>query len=659
MPAFSRSFSSRFFAAVGTAALAVALVVAATGGFRFRLGPLRVSAHGVGDALLVAAAAWVIVRLHGRDETASIVAIVARPARRLLSAVTRLPSSITRHAAAVAVVLAAGTAGAGVAYGIFTANATDPSGYVSQAALLTAGRASLTEPLARDASWPNAHATLSPLGYRPARERDAFVPIYPPGLPGVMAAARAVGGEEAGYLAVALLAAVLVLATYALGRRLHSPLAGVVAAALVATSPVVLFHSTHPMSDVPAAAWWTLATAAVLSPRRGSALGGGLAAGLAILTRPNLAPLAAVIAALVLAWPRGSRSSRAAMPPETDRTATRPAGWGVTTWNTVAANARRCATFVATVAGMVGVLLAWQWRTYGSALESSYGNIEGFFAVANIAPNVSGYAGKIARGELPALCLAAGLAAVLAALAFRDRAAAVSGGLPPSVSGSLAASAPSARVRRLIPPALVAAAFAGAVLALYLPYGVYVDWPFLRFLLPAFPAVFALTGALAAEVAAARPALGVPAVIVAVLVAGVYNVEAAEREQVFRLHAYESRYRTAGRYIGASAPSNTVLLTMQHSGSVRYYTGLPIVRWDLLDVDLEVVLAELRARGRRGLLLLEEWEEPLLRARFPRSPLSRLDWPPRADFGTAVRVRLYDPDDQARPGAVYATDRLP
>src|SRR6185503_18061167 len=84
---------------------------------------------------------------------------------------------------------------------------------------------------------------------------------------------------------------------YLIGARLAGPLIGAAAAILVATSPPILFQLIRPMTDVPVAAWWTLAWAAVLRPSRRAAFAAGLAASFAILTRPNLAPLAAVFVA--------------------------------------------------------------------------------------------------------------------------------------------------------------------------------------------------------------------------------------------------------------------------------------------------------------------------------------------------------------------------
>jgi hypothetical protein len=151
------------------------------------------------------------------------------------------------------------------------------------------------------------------------------------------------------------------------------------------------------------------------------------------------------------------------------------------------------------------------------------------------------------------------------------------------------------------------------------------------------------------------------------------NVMIARREGVFDLRVYEARYRTAGRYLGAVLPRDAVVVTSQESASAHYYTRLPVLRWDLLPGDLDDAIKTLRGLGRRPILLVEDWEEPILRARFPASSLAALDWRSRALFGTTTRVRYLDPADREesapfpRPDSGQAhegtrplpTDRLP
>jgi hypothetical protein len=185
------------------------------------------------------------------------------------------------------------------------------------------------------------------------------------------------------------------------------------------------------------------------------------------------------------------------------------------------------------------------------------------------------------------------------------------------------------------------------VLACYLPYGVFTEWSYLRFLLPAFPLIFIAIGVVAVQAATRlpEPARGL-ALIAALTVVCSVNVVNASREQAFNMRRFEARYRTAGRYLDAALPRNAAIITVQQSASARHYTGLPVVRWDQLPVDLDAAVAALRTLGRHPILLVEDWEEAVLAAKFPRSQFARLDWPPRADFGEFTRVRLYDPADR-------------
>jgi hypothetical protein len=241
---------TRLLLAVATIALVVLVIVTITGGFLVQLGPLRISAHNWRGPLLIAIAAAAAAARHGRSA--------------LAEAAGAGWSFIHEHAAASVVVLAAATAGVGIGYGTYSASSSDASGYVSEAALIASARLSSDEPLARTVAWRNATWTFSPLGYRPGTAPGELVPTYPAGLPLVMTPLRLLGGELAGYVAVPLLGAIAVLATYYIGARLHSRYAGLAAAVLLASSPILLFHIVQPMSDVAATAWWALAMAFAL-----------------------------------------------------------------------------------------------------------------------------------------------------------------------------------------------------------------------------------------------------------------------------------------------------------------------------------------------------------------------------------------------------------
>ena len=612
------SFTSRFLAAAGTGALLVFTIIVFTGGFVLEAGPLRFSARRWPAPLLIALAAWLGAALHGRARLADAA-----------SAVTRF---LDRHATALSALLAAALAAAGIAHGTFAASSADASGYVSQAYLLASGRLLRDEPLARQVGWRDPEWTLSPLGYRPGAHGGEIAPTYPPGLPLVMASARAIASHDGPFVVGPLLGAVAVFCTYVLGALLHSRLAGLIAAALLATSPIVLFQIVQPMGDVPVMAWWALALTFALLPVPAAPLAAGATAGLAILTRPNLVPLLALVAIALTVRP-------------TDRP-----------------HRSRWLSFVAGVTPALGALALVHWRLYGSPLLSGYGQVDDLFSVDAILPNVLGYTNRIVQGELPALLLA-GCSAVIVVFRLKPEA---TGTQPVPLAFRLKPEAMGKQPARLAfwqePEATVfvlCAISAALVLACYLPYGVFTEWSYLRFLLPAFPLTFIVVGVVAAQAAARLPEPVRGLILVAALtVICSINVLHASREQAFNMRRYEARYRTAGRYLEAALPRNAAIITAQQSGSARHYTGLPVVRWDLLPVDLDEAVAALRNLGRHPVLLVEDWEEDALAAKFPRSRLARLDWTPRADFGEVTRVRLYDPSDRDLPTRT-PIDRIP
>jgi hypothetical protein len=197
------------------------------------------------------------------------------------------------------------------------------------------------------------------------------------------------------------------------------------------------------------------------------------------------------------------------------------------------------------------------------------------------------------------------------------------------------------------------------VLACYLAYGVFSDWAYLRFLLPIWPAAFAAAGAVIGNASLRlSPAIRTQVLLVVLTLVAARNVVTAAHEGSFTVWADASRYGTAGRYLDAVLPHNAVIVASQHSGSASYYTGRPVVRWDSLHVEFDEALDDLVRLGRRPVIVVEDWEEPLLRQKFPASTSARLDWPARADFGRTTRVRLFDPADRERPTG-HRPDRLP
>lgn len=584
-------------ATAGTVAFLLLIVILVTGGISFDAGPLHVSARNWSAALI----AFLIL-------SAAALAVARGDGRQLFA---RLHAGLVARSTSVAVLIAASAAGVGIAFGTYAASASDASGYINQASSIARGSLVLDEPLARSLDWPDATTTFAPLGYRAGDAGGELVPTYPTGLPLVLAGAQRLAGDTGMFLVVPLFGAAAVFATYRLGVRWHSREAGLAAAVMLATSPIFLFQLVQPMSDVPVTCWWALAYLFASGVTTRAWVAAGVAAGLAVMTRPNLAPLAVVVALLpgfVMPAPEPSSSRNGALP--------------------------RFVRFYS--AGFLLPLIALlliQWRLYGSPFSSGYGSLGELFGAAAVGPNLAAYTSRIVRGELPSLCLA-GFGAIVVALT-RAR---------PDAAPKYGAVAPAA---------WAAIAVAVTVVACYLPYAVFSEWFYLRFLLPAFPPLFVIAGSLAAGASRRLPSSAGLLVLLATLtLAASFNIQVADREQAFRMRDYEARYRLAGRYLDAALPPNVVLLAVQESGSARYYTRLPVLRWDLLSGDLDSALADLTARGRRPILLIEDPEAEALRARFPGSNAARLQWAPRATIaGATTTVRVFDPADRSQSGS--------
>jgi hypothetical protein len=520
----------------------------------------------------------------------------------------RAPASLaaTRTATWVAAAAALAAAAVGLAWGTHVAGGSDSYCYLSQAELLASGRVVQEQPLAPIAPWENGAEAFMPAGHVPASApAGAAAPMCPPGYPMLMAMARLIAGRPAMFAVVPVLGAIAVWGTFLLGRRIAGPAAGALAALLLAASPPFLYQIVQPMSDVPAAAAWALAALAVTDARFASSARSawlaGVASGAALIIRPNLVPVAAVTAFAVFVQ--------------------RPLH--------VRRLARTWAMFGAGLLPFVAAILLLQKAMYGGALQSGYGALGDLFSVDHVRQNMRRYPLWLVQTETPiVLCAIAAPWLVLSPVAARQ--------------------------------CVWLMAFAGTVLACYLPYVVFDAWWYLRFVLPAYPAILALT---AAAIVGALRYLPGPAGVLGLSAAALVSivlVRGAIDRHAFGLRDFELRFRLAGEYVESQLPANAAVVTAQESGSVRFYSGRLTLAWrELPEGRLERALNFLRTQGYRPYLLLERWEQADFVAKFgSSSPLGTLAWPAVADINHEVRI--YDPDDYARyrAGVRIATDRL-
>jgi hypothetical protein len=509
------------------------------------------------------------------------------------------------HRAAVIVIAAAsmGIVGVGIVFGSRTAAASDSSGYVSQSALWAERDLKIDQQFAAALPWPNAPDSLTPLGYRTGAG-GAMVPTYAPGVPLLMAAGRSIGACGP-YLVGPICGALMVIFTFCLGRPIFGTAAAVAAATLVACSPVVLFMSLIPMADVPAGAFWVGALSLAIGGSTPRTLAAGALTAVAILIRPNLVPLA------VFPWLM---------------TVVRAPTWQE--------RAKRTALFAAaSLPGALGV--AWVNHTlYGSPLESGYGDLGPGFRVAYLAANMRRYPAWWLESQGP-------FAFVFpAALWFWRR-------------GS-----PMAR------EFFVLVGFALGLALLYFFYLPFDDWWFLRFLVPAVPVVFLLCTGAVARAAGTSATVRAAALAAFTVIIASHALRFIDTRDLLGIGRGEQRYTEPALHISATTPPDAVIVAMQHSGSLRYYTGRLIVRWDALDPAwLDRAVAFLRGRGIETYLVVEKWEEERVRSRFAgQQTLADLDRGPRATArGGDIRIYSLQPPTGTAPQAPVeipvATDR--
>jgi hypothetical protein len=572
----------RFLFTAMLLSLGWALLIGTTGGFTWEIAGLRLSSR---DPV--------------RPLVAGIVAALmfwyAAPAT-VARAIDRLERAIARRAALLACAAAVATVIAGVQRGTYAAGGADSYGYVSESDLWLAGHLKVNQSAYQRLGPPFDTWTLSPLGYRPGLDPWTVVPTYSPGLPLLMAAARVGGGPAARFWVVPVLGGLTVLLTFLLGRLLVDDLAGAGGALLVAASPVFVMYLLSPMSDVPAAAAWTLALVFALGK---CPIAAGLATSLAIVIRPNLVPLAVAVGFIASRAPAADVGARA-----------------------VAVRAARFAA--AALPGAIGIA-ALNSYLYGGPLESGYGSLGGLYSWRYIPTNVTHYGRWLLDTETPLV-----FAAILP-LAFGRFTAPRTPGHDRAVRAGLA---------------LFFLLLAGS----YVVYWPFEAWWYLRFLLPGLPLALAMAAGWLRTIMRVAAGSGRGRTLAWTAIVGIVlarEAAVARARGAFDIRTGEQRYVTIGRDVSAATPSNAVFFAMQQSGSLRFYTGRLTVRYDLLpEGSLDRAVEVLRARGYHPYFLLERWEEPAFVARFAGTRAGRLDWRPSMKWISPSEVALYDPSEQ-------------
>jgi 4-amino-4-deoxy-L-arabinose transferase-like glycosyltransferase len=207
------------------------------------------------------------------------------------------------------------------------------------------------------------------------------------------------------------------------------------------------------------------------------------------------------------------------------------------------------------------VLLFWvNLAAYGSALTTGYGDSRALFQFANVEPSLLNYVTWLPVELTPIGVL--GLA------------------MPVLIPRS----------------ARTVAALAAWILVFLVFYAFYFHthevWWYLRFLLPAFPAMIvgsllvgraALARATATSRAWTSPAARVTAGALLVALVLVHNAWWSRRLHALNVGQDQRDYVEAAAWMQRRLPAGAVILAMQVSGSFLYYTNFPILRYDYLD----------------------------------------------------------------------------
>jgi hypothetical protein len=466
----------------------------------------------------------------------------------------------------------------GIQYGSFAAAGSDSYGYVSQARFWLSGIPRVQQPWVLDFPWENREWIFSPLGYRPFSPDGAIVPTYPAGLPMLMAAFLAVFGANGPFYVAPALAALTVWFTYMLGRdATGSRTVGALSAALLVASPAFLTHVMVPMSDVPAAAGWTLVAVLALKQKP---LAAGILTGLALFIRPNL-----ILLALMPAF----------------------------TWRWKQEALMRFATGL--VPGVVAIMIV-NFLLYGGPLTNGYATLVELYAFGALPLNVRNYIVWLVQTETPLILLAV---------------------IPLFARNAL-------REEREVSAHACLSAVIGLTFLSYLFYATFDHWFYLRFLLPAYPALLVLMVAALRWLAWKIPAEArVPAAALICAAVIPFGVNAARHEGVFNVAASEGRHIRAAQEVASRTPPDAIVLAVQHSGSVRYYADRITMRYDWLkDGALDSALRDVTAKGRRAFLVVDDWEEKEFRARFSPSNRGAQLGEPIARVPSSPEVRIFE-----------------
>jgi hypothetical protein len=472
--------------------------------------------------------------------------------------------------------------------GVYAAG-SDDSGYLNHARLLAAGNLRAA-PRVLSSLPPKQQRSMLfvPLGFVPAPEGEGMVPTYPAGLPLLVAAAASVlGWEHAGDAVMFAHALVGLLLAYALGRTMGLSRRGaVLGTTIIAASPLYLNYSLQMMSDVPALVWTAGAILAAWRSRERAAW--ALAAGAATAMAVLIRPTNALVFAPIAV----------------------ALGLSPRRWLLLIAGGLPGAVFY----GFDSLSL------YGHIFTTGDGDFTASFGSEWIGVTWWHYTRWLSALFTPVVLLAAGLPWL--------------GRTEPRKAALLGVWA------------LVFAAF-------YSAYDcTHQTWWYLRFLLPAIPplVVGGLLVARQAGLGRRWPLLRTQVFVFALVVIVANSAFWNKRLPALNIGRDNEIYPEAAAWMRGHLPGNAVILSMQMSGTLYYYTDFTFLRWDSCNAD-----------NRPGILAaLRNGHRPLYAALFPFEADAALHehmpgrWTRVAGLRSELEIWHYESDAASAPPAVIS-----
>ena len=188
------------------------------------------------------------------------------------------------------------------------------------------------------------------------------------------------------------------------------------------------------------------------------------------------------------------------------------------------------------------------------------------------------------------------------------------------------------------------ALFVLAVWVEYCAYSVFDTWWYLRFMLPCWPfLMLGLSVVLLRPARTGRPALTFSMIVVAIAI-GVHGLWLSQHNLTFELQRGEDKYPTIAKLVQRRTDANSIIYSMQHAGSLRYYSGRMTLTFPSVDADkLDRTVRWFTERGVHPYALLEDWEVVEFKQRFgDKNVKGKLLMTPTLIYHGSATIYLYD-----------------